>query len=307
MPQQTPTPTDSSAVSHTRPVLFWLPDSTQKQVTIPAYELKKTYGLDALLHPKFSPAEMDSLLVSAAPKNEWRTSAIRKEPFGKPLQEEPYSPVDNFWLSLFIVAGFFAAGTISYGNRKSFSMLLKSTVSNRALPEIMRDRTHITGVFFTAPFMLSMMLNGIFIGYTLRASHIFSLPGALEVLLVCAAVVGVQLIKNLLLKGIGGVFEMQYNTERHILYSQQFFCFSSWIYLPVLAIALAIPVNNVEFFHIFLIANISLSVIYTTERLFVNFSYNGLSSIGLFILYICSTEVLPVLLFLKTIYLIKDF
>lgn len=306
MPQQTSTTQDSSAVQHVRTGWFWLGDSTQKPVDASCCELNEVYGLDSLLKPAPYDSKLDSL-QSISGEPQYRSSVLQPKPFDKRLEEVPYQPVDNLYLSLFIVFGFFAAGTISYGNRRSFSMLLKSVVSNRAMPEIMRDRTHITGVFFTAPFMLSMMLNGIFIAYTLRASHIFSLPGALDVLLVCAATVTVQLLKNILLKAIGAVFEMQYNTEQHILFSQQFFCFSSWIYLPVLAIALAIPVNNVEFFHIFFITNISLSVIYTTTRLFVNFSYNGLSSIGLFILYICSTEVLPVLLFLKSIYLIKDF
>lgn len=307
MPQQTPTPQDSSAVQQLRTGWFWLGDSTQKPVDSSCCELTDVYGLDALLKPAPSDSLSDSLNASLPGEPVYRTSVIQEKPFDKSLNEIPYQPTDNLYLSLFIVAGFFATGTISYGNRKSFSMLLKSVASNRAIPEIMRDRMHITGVFFTAPFMLSMMLNGIFIAYTLRASQIFSLPGALDVLLICAATVTVQLLKNILLKGIGAVFEMQYNTELHILFSQQFFCISSWIYLPALAIALAIPVNNVEFFHIFLILNISLSVIYTTSRLVVNFSYNGLSSIGLFILYICSTEVLPVLLFLKSIYLIRDF
>ena len=307
MPQQTSQPTDSVAVQTAQPGLFWLGDSTQVTVDSSCCRLRDVYALDSLLTPQNFVFNADTSLLSQGNGTVYRTSVISKEPFAKPLTEIPHQPVDNFYLSLFIVAGFFAAGTISYANRKSFSLLLRSTVSARAIPEIMRDRSHITGVFFTAPFMLSMMLNGIFIAYTMRASNIFSLPGALDVLLFCAATVTVQLLKNILLKGIGAVFEMQYNTEQHILYSQQFFCFSSWIYLPALAIALAIPVNNVGFFHIFLIINISLSVIYTTSKLFVNFSYKGLTSIGLFILYICSTEVLPVLLFLKTIYLIKDF
>ncbi len=115
----------------------------------------------------------------------------------------------------------------------------------------MRDRAHITGVFFTAPFMLAMMLNGIFYCVHVACFTSFSLPGALDVLLLCAATVSVQLLKNILLKAIGAVFETQYNIEQHLLFSQQFFCVSSWIYLPALAIALAIPVNNVEFFHIF--------------------------------------------------------
>lgn len=133
------------------------------------------------------------------------------------------------------------------------------------------------------------------------------MPAATDVLVYCAVVVVAQLSKNLLLKGIGNIFEMNEKTEEHILFSQQYFCFSSWIYLPALILAVSIPVDNVLFFHIFLILNISLSVIYTSTRLFVNFSYKGLTSIALFILYICSTELLPVLLLLKTIYLIKDF
>lgn len=305
-PSAVSTPADSTGAG-TRPGLFWSGDSVQVKADSSCCRLRDVYGLDSLLAPGPYVMPGDSTRVTEDGGPAYRSSIIRKEAFGKPLRDEPYQPVDNFYLSLFIIAGFFAAGTISYGNRRSFSLLLKSVFSSRVIPEIMRDRTHITGVFFTAPFMLSMMLNGIFIAYTLRASDIFSLPGALDVLLFCALTVAVQLLKNILIKGIGNIFETQYNTEQHILFSQQFFCLSSWIYLPALATALAIPVNNVLFFHIFLIVNISLSAVYTTSRLFVNFSYNGLTSIGLFILYICSTEVLPVLLFLKTIYLIKDF
>lgn len=307
MPQQPPQNDTLHTSANARPGLFWAVDSNYvAPVDSSCCRLKDVYGIDSLLYPGefvFS----DSLSASDSSSIQYRTSVIGKKPFAKELQDEPYKPVDNFYLSLFIVVGFFASGTISYGNRKSFSMLLKSTVSPRSMPEIMRDRTHITGVFFTAPFMLAVLLNGIFIGYTMRASNIFSLPGALDVLLFCAATITIQLFKNILLKAIGTVFEMHEKTEQHILFNHQFFCISSWIYVPTLALALAIPVDNVQFFHIFLIVNILLSALYTTTRLFVNFSYNGLSSIGLFILYICSTEVLPVLLFLKTIYLIKDF
>jgi hypothetical protein len=294
-------------VKNTQPGIFWLPDSTQNFVDSSCCRLGDVYNLESLLIPDKSIFLNDSSFIMSGGSSQIRTSVITKEPFGKPLVDEPYMPRDNFYLSLFIVFGFFVTGIISYANRKSFYQLLKSTISSASIYELMRDRSHITGVFFTAPFMLSMMLNGIFISYTMRQTIGFSMPAATDVLIYCAVVVVVQLTKNLLLKGIGNIFEMSEKTEEHILFSQQYFCFSSWIYLPALTLAVSIPVDNVLFFHIFLIVNISLSVIYISIRLFVNFSYKGLTSIALFILYICSTELLPVLLLLKTIYLIKDF
>lgn len=285
---------------------FWLGDSTQNFVDSSCCRLKDVYSIDSLLSPGEFVFLNDSLIVLSSDELQTRTSVIKDKPFAKPLADEAFMAKDNSYLSLFIIFGFFVSGIISYANRKSFSLLLKSTISSAPIYEIMRDRSHITGVFFTAPFMLSMMLHGIFISYTMRETLAFSMPAASDVLVYSLAIVIIQLLKNFLLKGIGNVFEMNEKTEEHILFSHQYFCFSSWIYVPILAIALAIPVNNVYFFHIFLIFNISLSVIYTTLRLFVNYSYNGLTSIALFILYICSTEVLPVLLILKTIYLIKD-
>lgn len=285
---------------------FWLGDSTQNFVDSSCCRLKDVYKLEPLLTPDEGVFLSDSSLVLKGNETAIRPSVITKEPFGKPLIDLPYLPKDNLFLSVFIIFGFFIVGVFSYPNRKSFYLLLKSTISSAPIYEIMRDRSHITGVFFTAPFMLSMMLTGIFISYTLRQTLAFSIPVGLDVAIACSAIVVIQLTKNFLLKGIGNVFEMSEKTEEHILFSQQFFCFSSWIYLPVLAIALAVPVDNVIFFHIFLILNISISVIYTTFRLVVNYSYNGLTSIGLFIIYICSTEVLPVLLILKTIYLLRD-
>lgn len=294
------------SAKNVRTEFFWLPDSTKKFVDESCCELKKIYAIDSLLSPGEFVFLNDSSLSLLNDGVQTRASVIKDKPFAKPLIDEPFVTKDNLYLSLFIVFGFFVSGIISYTNRKSFYLLLKSTISSSPVYEIMRDRSHITGVFFTAPFMLSMMLNGIFISYTMRETLDFTMPVASDVLVYGLMIVIIQLLKNVLLKAIGSVFEMSEKTEEHILFSHQYFCFSSWIYVPVLAIALAIPVNNVNFFHIFLIFNISLSVIYTTSKLFVNYSYKGLTSIALFILYICSTEVLPVLLILKTIYLIKD-
>lgn len=297
----------TSTAKNLQPGFFWWGDSTQFFVDSSCCRLKDVYGLDSLLSPGEFIFLNDSSITLSSVEGQIRPSVITKEPFAKALTDVPYTPRDNFYLSLFIIFGFFVTGIITYANRKSFYLLLKSTISSAPIYEIMRDRSHITGVFFTAPFMLSMMLNGIYISYTMRETLAFSMPAATDVLIYCLVVVVVQLLKNFLLKGIGNVFEMKEKTDEHILFSHQYFCFSSWIYLLVLILAVSIPVNNVLFFHIFLILNISLSVIYTTTRLVVNFSYKSLTSIALFILYICSTEVLPVLLLLKTIYLIKDF
>lgn len=298
--------TDSlSAANSLRQGLIWLPDSTQPSIDSSYCLIQHAHGLDSLLYVDSQNILLDSSYYQAD-ESTIRTSILEKQALEKPLVAKAHMPTDNLYLSLFIVFGFFVVGAFSYPNRKSFSMLLKSLISTSPNYEIMRDRSHITGVFFTAPFMLALMLSGVFISYTIRESSAFTVPVGLDVVLMVSAMVLIQVSKNILLKTIGNIFETQEKAEEHILYAHQFFCFSSWIYLPALTIALALPVNNVIFFHIFLALNISLSVIYTTLRLVVNYSFNGLTSIGLFILYICCTEIIPVLLILKTIYLIKD-
>ncbi len=219
----------------------------------------------------------------------------------------PHQPVQNAWLSLFFTLGIVAAGAIKYYNKRSFNLLLKSTFSNFSLEELLRERQHLTGVFFTAPFLLSCLIFGITFAYILREQGLLQAQAGTDVLLAFISIISVQIIKHGLIKLLGNLFETVMEAERHVLYHHQFFCISGWIFLPMLGFALFSPVNNVHFFHILTATTISLSALYTSSRLIVNYSYKGLTNTGLFILYICSTEILPVLTVLKLIYLRGDF
>lgn len=306
---QQPVPVDSLNGTSTHiNQYFWNPDSTGYYgVDSSCCILGNLYELDLILaeHEKVSTTDSSETINESKPI--FRNSVIKDKPFEKPLDELTHLPVQNAYLSILFVIGFFLSGSISYANRKSFSMLLKSTASSLSLNEILRERLHITGVSFTAPFMLSAFLYAIFIAMGIHNGSYFDIIPGVDVIGISIILISVQVLKNVLIKGLGNIFDTSYEAEEHILFNHQFFCFSSWILVPSLGFMLFSPVNNVYFFHIITSLLISLSAIYTSFRLIVNFSYKSLSNIVLFILYICSTEVLPVLILFKTIFLIKDF
>lgn len=286
-----------SAAKSTRSGFFWLPDSGADNTI--EYKLTDFYSLDSLLRPAEQIGIIDS--ITKAQHHVYRQSIIHV-PHGGQIIEKPYRPTDNTLLSFYIITVFFVAGTFSYPNRKSFQILFESALSNNKNSDLFRDRTHFTGIFFTAPFMLAIILTGIFFSYTIRQNFSVPLPDGTDAIILTAVFSLLILLKNSILKSVGKVFDTETKTEEHILYNQQIFCISALIYIPALAIALALPVENVVFFHTIIIFNVLLSIIYTPFRLFVNFSYKGLNSIMLFITYICSTEVFPVLLIIKAVY-----
>lgn len=266
-------------------------------------EYQKLIQVDSIL---WKEREVSDTLINES-KHKTRTSVIQPEGYHKSITEKPHLPEQNAYLSIYIILGIFAAGSVSYMNRKSFSLLLKSTTSSLSIEEILRDRKHITGIFFTAPFLLSTLFYSLFISHALRFRQLISFQYVIDVILIAGIIIFFHILKNMLLKALGDVFGVASDAEKHILFHHQFFCFSSWIFPVLLASSLFLPVNNIYFFHTIIIVSYSLSILYTTIRLFVNFSYNGLSSIALFILYICSVEVIPFLLLIKMLYLTNRF
>lgn len=300
--------TDVISIENQNPVLqdglIWSSDSLWKKDTVCGdCEYKKLVQTDSILWKKREAS--DTLINVSGYKT--RTSIIQPEGYHKSITEKPHFPEQNAYLSIYIILGIFAAGSVSYMNRKSFSLLLKSTASTLSTEEILRDRKHITGISFTAPFLLSTLFYSLFISHALRFQQLISFQYVIDVILISSIIIFFHILKNILLKALGDVFDKAFDAEEHILFYHQFFCFSSWIFPLLLALSLFLPVNNVYFFHIITIVSFSLSILYTTIRLFVNFSYNGLSSIALFILYICSVEVIPFLLLIKTLYLTNRF
>lgn len=237
----------------------------------------------------------------------FRKSVLSKKTSGHFPETLPHQPTDNTWLSVFFTLALAAAGSSRYYNGRSFTLLLKSTFSSLSPYDLLRERQHFTGVLFTAPFLLSSFLFAITITYILRESGINLFQTGVGLLLIFPAIILIQVIKHGLIKLLGYLFETQKEADMHVLFHHQFFCLSGWFFLPLLGFTLFSPVNNMLFFHIIIIATISFSVIYTTLRLIVNYSYKGLTYTGLFILYICSTELLPVLTVIKLIYLQGNF
>lgn len=216
-------------------------------------------------------------------------------------EPQPYIPQQNAWLSLYFAGTILVAGSIRYYNRRSFHLLLKSTFGNYSAEELLRERKHFTGVSFTAPFFLSSFIYAVSLAFVLRQNSGTFLLSGLEVPVLFLGLMLIQIIKHTILKLLGNLFERDADAEQHILYHHQFYCFSGWFFLPMLGMALFLPVNNVYFFHILITISILLSALYTCVRMIVNYSYKRLNYIGLFILYICSTEVLPVMTILKLI------
>ncbi len=257
------------------------------------------HGIRKSIDIHFDESEMKILKKTEV--EHYRTSIFETKKsvtFPKP---EPHTPQQNGWLSLFFAGTVLVAGSIRYYNRRSFRLLEKSTFGNYSAEELLRERRHFTGVSFTAPFLLSSFIYAVALAFVLRSqTGSFLLPG-IDVAVLFSGFILIQIIKHTLIKLLGDLFEMSASAEQHILYHHQFYCFSGWFFLPVLGLALFSPVNNVRFFHILFTIFILLSATYTCTRMIVNYSYKRLNYIGLFILYICSTEVLPVMTILKLI------
>ena len=295
----TPYESDSSSAESAR-YLFFAVDSTDTlNAKNQIQPISEWHGIQKSIDILYDENEIRIQEIKETER--YRTSIFETKTgvaFPKP---EPHAPQQNAWLSLFFAGTVLVAGSIRYYNNRSFQLLQKSTFGNYSVEELLREKKHITGVSFTAPFLLSSFIYAVALAFVVREnSGSFLFPG-MEVIVLFLGFILLQILKHALLKLFCELFEMNTAAEQHIVYHHQFYCFSGWFFLPMLGIALFLPVNNVVFFHILFYASILLSALYTCIRMIVNYSYKRLNYIGLFILYICSTEVLPVMTILKLI------
>ncbi len=249
--------------------------------------------------------EEQSLMVDSSrflePRNEiiLRQSELSSREIILPSRPVAYSPSDWFTLTLFLSVVLVIL--VKQFNGKYLRALFKSLFSYPAAARLFQEKniSQKTGSFLMETFYLFVFS---LFGYQLLKQYGTSLPysGFVLFLLCMAAILLFFLLKNLLYSLLGFISETRIQTHEYLFNLRNYNKVLAVFLLPLVGLTAWAPVYNPA---VFLLTGLIMTVLLyllTLHRGVVILLKNQFSVFYLF-LYLCTLEILPLLLFFKAI------
>ena len=234
-----------------------------------------------------------NLKTSIFKNHSLKTNSINQHPFN-------YSTTDWLLLLVFILISFFSYN--KYHNKKRFYQILKATISNRSINQLNRDgdifKERISLVL-TILYLLSFSLFVFLLlhyFYNLKNLDFFNLKFYIKILLVITALF---VIKFSVTRFVGFIFK---NNNASSYYNLNNFIFNFSLGVFLLPINIFILYSNKNYSSFFVIFGafflLIISIIKFYRAVVIGVSFSKFSNYYLF-LYLCTLEILPLLILLK--------
>ncbi len=220
--------------------------------------------------------------------------------------EKPYArqAYQNDWIVLILLLCFSLLAWVLIFSRKRVMQIISATFTNRTINQLIRDGDLFKERIAVA---FAIIYYLIFTLFLFQASHYYLNFKQLELytflfyLKMLAAIFGFHLFKQLVTKFIGNVFKNNSATYVYLLNVFIFNIFMGLILLPLVIFMVYSkgPINSFT-------TNLSIGlvvvlyVIRYIRSVFIGVSFSKFSHIYLF-LYLCTLEILPVLILIKII------
>ncbi|MEI6696032.1 MAG: DUF4271 domain-containing protein [Bacteroidota bacterium] len=219
----------------------------------------------------------------------------------KPIERKEYA---NDWMVIILLICFSLIAWLLIFSRKRVKQIINATYSNRTINQLIRDGDLFKeriALAFTTIYLLSFSLFTFQIGHyylNFKELQLYSFVFFLKIL---AVIIGLYLIKQRATKFIGIIFK---NTNASYVYLLNGFIFNilTGIFLLPLLLFMIYSKSTISSFATSLSIGIvtMLSVVRYFRYIIIGVSFSKFSHFYLF-LYLCTLEIIPILIIIKLI------
>jgi hypothetical protein len=226
---------------------------------------------------------------------------ITVKPAGVILPSHPLRYHSNDWFTFLFLLTLLILALVRSSTKKYFNLLLQSVGSIQASARMYREQNISLVQGSSAMEVFYLIVMALF-GYQISqfAGIDFPLPGVLIFLICLAAIFIFIQTKYLIYKMLGFFSETSADTREYLFNIQNYHRMLGLLLWPIVAAIAWLPIENSRillFTGLFLTALINLLYLIRGARILIKKHY----SIFYLFLYLCSLEILPLLLFLKVL------
>lgn len=213
--------------------------------------------------------------------------------------EENVGPVkrNNIYLFWFLLILTLACSIVIYLERTLISQIFRALNNNNFLDLLFRKRNQNNNIIYSVLYVLFFLNIGTFI-YLVLARY-YQMSGAILLIYATLGVTGVYLVKHFILLGIGWVFNIQRVMNAYSFAIIIFNLVLGIVFLPInYFVAFASDTTSNIFIYIGLIAIVLFLLARSFRSVMMSWPLASRSKFH-FILYLCTVELIPILVLWK--------
>lgn len=205
------------------------------------------------------------------------------------------------WLLVVVFGLFIGLGLVRFFFYVNFQNIVYGFYNSRVFNQLNKEDSLMTSwpyIFLYGIFSVSFgLLLWIFNSNSLQVGAA-DFVGFLKITL---AIAFFFILKIVILRVIGILFEMERIVREYIVFLYLFYFNSVLILIPLLLIIVFLPVQYLGFVFILLLISVVILFFYRVLGFFLSLMSGGRFSIFYLILYICTLEIAPILILVKTL------
>lgn len=219
--------------------------------------------------------------------------------FGEPILRHQKS--DIVWLSVIIILAMLLFGTVKMYNDKRLRLIVRAFFANNTFSQLLRDEISLANRVSLFIFLFFLIVLSLFVYLSASLMLPAEYVGAGMFFIVFALLLLVYTIKIFFARFLGHVFMAQADAGQYIINIFLYCGVLGMIMMPVvISMALMASVNPVVFMYMGLAIIVTLFIYRNFRSYLVSIGNRNISKTYL-ILYLCTLEILPMLLLVKFI------
>lgn len=205
------------------------------------------------------------------------------------------------WVLLVVLGLFIGVGLVRFFYYVNFQNIIYGFYNNRMFSQLNKDDSLLTSwpyIFLYCIFSIAIGLLFLIFKNNVLQQEAVDFIAFLKLVL---AISVVFILKIVLVRLLGLIFEIERTVREYIVFLYLFYFNSILIIIPILLVLVFIPVEYLSFMFIFLLILVFILLLYRVFSFFMSAMGGGRFSMFYLILYICTLEIAPILILVKTL------